>query len=104
MSSSTRGHGFNKLTAVTDAFLPQDVINSYRLALGREPESEEVIADKLRQPRDGLLADCFSSGEFEDGVRPKLVSGALDHPTFRMPPDEPLKAWVARFAPLAARA
>ncbi len=84
-----------------DALTPVDIINCYRLALGRDPESDAVIEDKVRQPKAGLLPDFFSSSEFEDNVRPKLAAGALSHPVFRTPPDDAFKAWVAAFAPLS---
>lgn len=86
--------------AVDDTLTPLDIVNCYRLALGRDPESEEVIEDKLRQPKVGLLPDFFSSSEFQDGVRPKLAAGVLSHPVFRTPPAQAFKDWVAAFAPL----
>ncbi len=87
--------------AVDDTLKPLDIVNCYRLALGRDPESQDVIDDKLRQPKAGLLPDFFSSGEFKDGVRPKLAEGVLSHPVFRTPPDQAFKDWVAGFAPLS---
>ena len=88
--------------AVNDLVTPIDVRNCYRLALGRDPESEDVIADKVGQPRAALLPDFFSSSEFQNGVQPKLAAGILSYPAFRTPPDPEFKAWVAEFAPLSA--
>ena len=78
-----------------------DVINCYRLALGRDPETEAVIEDKLRQPRSGLLPDFFSSSEFDEGVRIDVLQGSPPQPGLRLPPSAELRAWAATFAPLS---
>ena len=85
----------------TNGLGAQDVINCYRLALGREPESDEVIEDKLRQPRASLLPAFFSSGEFNENIRSKVLGAIpLGGDVFGSGPSDELRSWTARFAPL----
>ena len=86
-----------------DAPTPIDIVNCYRLALGREPESPAVVEDKLGHSRTALLPDFFSSGEFRDKVRAAAAaSGPLRGGIFQSPPSADLLDWTAGFAPLSA--
>ncbi|MBV1797730.1 glycosyltransferase [Siccirubricoccus sp. G192] len=53
-----------------------DVVNAYRALLGREPESDAVIAENLPRPVPEIVAALARSGEF-DAVLATLASGAL---------------------------
>lgn len=73
------------------------------MALGRVPESAEVVEDKLSQPKAALLPDFFSSGEFKDNVRTRALAAApFRGEAFAFPPDPDLRSWATRFAPLSA--
>lgn len=52
-----------------------DVAAAYRLVLGREPESEAVIAARLGTPLARLLPDLLGSEEFRTAVLPLLQAG-----------------------------
>ncbi len=86
---------------MNDAPSRRDIVNCYRLALGRDPESEAVVEEKLRQPKSGLLPDFFSSSEFDEGVRKDVIQGSLLQPGFRERPTAEIKAWIAGFAPIS---
>ncbi len=86
---------------MNDAPSRLDIVNCYRLALGRDPESEAVVEDKLSQSKSGLLPDFFSSAEFDEGVRNDVPRGSPPQPSLRLPPSAEIKTWAAGFAPLS---
>lgn len=75
-----------------------DVRSCYRLFLGREPESDEVVLEKVGQTRGQVVEAFLSSGEFASEVLGALQDGgaAAD----RLYADQPgayTAAWVARW-------
>ena len=79
-----------------------DVANCYRLVLGREPESEEVIEEKLRHPKRAILRDFFSSDEcLENVLGPLAATGQVGAGAFPLTQSPELKAWGSRFMPLS---
>ena len=80
----------------------RDVVNAYRLALGRDPESDAVVDDKLGQPNGDWLPGFFKSPEFHDKVYAKaLHDGRLEGGHFSTPPPSALVRWAADFIPLS---
>ncbi len=80
----------------------RDIVNAYRLALGRDPESDAVVDDKLGQPNGDWLPSFFKSPEFHDKVYAKaLRDGRLEGGHFSSPPPSALVRWAADFIPLS---
>ena len=73
----------------------EDVINSYRILLGREPESSAMVALGVGLPRNVVLMDKMGSEEFELRVRrPMLARQRVDGGVFAQPPAAELKEWA----------
>lgn len=77
-----------------------DVVNSYRLVLGRPPESPQVIASKTGQLRSTLLGDLLGSEEYRVQVLlPLLTEQPMDPDRFLGRPTEAFRSWLIGFAP-----
>lgn len=74
-----------------------DVVNCYRLVLGRDPESDAVVEEKLAQPKVGLVKDFFSSPEFSEGVLRAIAEDRAVLNSHRAFPTEEIKAPAADF-------
>jgi len=71
----------------------EDVINCYRLILGRPPENETVIAEKVGIERQQLLHAFMFSEEFRKDTR-SFLQGELDASLFEGPVTGDLRRWV----------
>ena len=79
-----------------------DIVNAYRLALGRDPETVAVVDEKLDQRNADWLPSFFKSPEFRDKVYNKaLRDERLDGGYFSGPPEPGLVRWAADFIPLS---
>lgn len=79
----------------------EDVRRAYHFFLGRDPELEQILDQKLRVDWPSLLRDFIGSPEFLVRVRDQILS--LDRPTgalFDRPPSPDLCSWAARRMPL----
>ena len=79
-----------------------DIVNAYRLALGRDPEAVAVVEDKLDHRNADWLSAVFKSAEFHDKVYDKaLRAERLAGGYFTAPPAPELTGWAADFIPLS---
>jgi GT2 family glycosyltransferase len=79
------------------------VVNSYWLFLGREPESDSVVGEAAMQPVDQLLQGFLTSAEFQTVVLPALASGSgLPHFRSSRFASSEVWAWAAEALPLSA--
>lgn len=72
-----------------------DVVSAYRLLLGREPESEEVIEFKRHLSLFELVEDLISSIEFSQCVASRLSLALLPTDRFEGSPSDALRSWIA---------
>lgn len=80
----------------------QDIANAYRLALGREPEAERVLEDRVTQAHREWLPPFFLSQEFRDKVYAPILRGdPIQGGLFDSPPSSALAKWAADFLPLS---
>lgn len=80
-----------------------DIVNAYRLALGRDPEADGVIDDRIGQRNRDWFPPFFASSEFLDNVMTPIIRGeVLGGGWFDRPPSDDLVAWAAEFVPLSA--
>jgi len=78
-----------------------DAINSYRLFLGRDPETEQVAEQRSTIPLRNSLAGFIASGEFSDNVLGALFDrGALPHVNVSPYPADDMKEWAAAALPI----
>ncbi len=85
---------------MSDLLSRRDVVNFYRLVLARDPETEEVVEEKLAQPKIPLLVDFFSSPEFTEGVLKAISEGRPKLTAHRDAPNDDIREWAASFLPL----
>ena len=79
----------------------EDIINAYRLAIGRDPEGDGVIEDRLTQPAAVWFPPFFDSSEFVARVVEPIMCGEpLIGDRFGRPLPRALAAWAADFIPL----
>ena len=79
----------------------RDIANMYRLALGRDPEAEQIIDDRIHQPNGEWLPAFFVSEEFCRKVAEPIVTGnAISGGLFDEPPASTLVTWASEFLPL----
>ena len=81
-----------------------DVIDAYRLFLGRRPESEAATQEKLRLTAGALIEALLSSSEFDEQLlTPIRQRRALSGETFDLPVDADLMVWAGRFLPISTQ-
>jgi GT2 family glycosyltransferase len=74
---------------------PEDVVYAYQAFLGREPESQAVVSEKLRLSLAELVTTTLSSDEFRRYVlKPLLAGGGIDR-RFDGAPPTGVRAWAA---------
>jgi GT2 family glycosyltransferase len=79
-----------------------DVLNVYRLFLGRVPETERVLQNRATAPLSKMLREFAASKEFSERVLRPLASGyPLPHFRISAVPDPEIIAWAAAL-PLGA--
>ena len=71
-----------------------DVLGAYRVLLGRDVEAEAVLREKVGQPLAPMVAGLMASGEFTEGVVPKLTDGRRPGDRFAGMPLPADAAWV----------
>lgn len=74
---------------------PEDVANCYALILGREPESDAVILEKVGMDRAELVCAFLLSDEFKDEVQPILAQKKQAH-RFEGPVTDDFRRWASR--------
>ncbi|MFL6689870.1 MAG: glycosyltransferase family 2 protein [Alphaproteobacteria bacterium] len=78
-----------------------DVINAYRLFLGRVPEAERVVQNRAAAPLSKMLRGFAGSKEFSERVLRQLASGyPLPHFRIAAVPDSEIVAWAVETLPL----
>ena len=78
-----------------------DATNSYRLFLGRDPETEQVAEQRSTIPLRNSLAGFIASNEFSDNVLGALFdNGALPHVNVSPYPADEVKEWAAAALPI----
>jgi GT2 family glycosyltransferase len=80
--------------ALANAF---DVEAHYLLFLGRLPEHESVVRNKIGEPIEGMYRAFLTSSEFRDEVyQPIFKRQTLEWTRFRRPVDARMKQWIKR--------
>ena len=80
----------------------RDVFGAYRIAFGRDPDSEAIIAGHVGQPTRQMLQSFLSSDEFRVRVRDRLLAGGTLHGArFDAPPSRIVRRWCASRLPLS---
>jgi GT2 family glycosyltransferase len=80
----------------------RDVFGAYRIAFGRDPESEAVVAERQTGSIVALLSSVFAADEFQSKVRDRLLAGGTLHGArFDAPPNGILRRWAASRLPLS---
>lgn len=81
----------------------RDIVQTYQLLFGREPESWRVVRSKLGRSMAFLLRSMAAGPEFEDKIcNPMLARGGVSGGLFDQPPATALKAWAAAALPVSA--
>jgi lipopolysaccharide biosynthesis protein len=81
-----------------------DVERCYRLFLGRDPESDSVVQEKLKQPKPQMVHSFLSSTEFRSTVVSPVLEGRMsDMATVPGRPSDSFTAWAADFFPVTRR-
>lgn len=82
-----------------------EIVNLYRLALGRAPEPGADLSALADMDRAAMAAVFFQSGEFRDRVADAYLRGGEPREAdFDYPPSQSLRDWVAATFPLSDRA
>jgi len=86
----------------TGDVVAEDVVKAYRLFLGRKPESDSNINERVGVTVQTLAQGFMSSLEYTYRVSAPLQRGlALDKAKFRDPPPQDLRTWAAARLPIA---
>ena len=85
---------------MSDLVSRHDIVNCYRFVLARDPESVEVVEEKIAQQKTSLLTDFFSSPEFVERIVRGIKEGRPRLTAHRNVPDDELRKWAADFLPL----
>lgn len=72
-----------------------DVASVYQMFLGRRPENEAVVAEKLALSLEQLVGEIVSSNEFRLYVLKPLMGGGAEDKRFNAPSPPGLRAWAA---------
>lgn len=79
---------------------PAGAARAYRVLLGREAESEAVLAEAARHPVEVMVAGLLSSGELHEVLVAPLLSGAPPLERFAEAPEDQDRAWASEALPL----